>query len=233
MNLPPPSSHASMKAHLETNFRATYFMLRFGAVTITILLPFLLWLGGKFYAGLPLQDSMSAYYHAINDGKTMRDWFVGILFAMGLILYFYKGYSDTENIALNIAGILAVGVAIFPMGWGCGENCPSISIHGICAVTFFVIIAFVCVYCSRDTLNLIRDEGVRARYGRIYKTLAIVMVLSPVVAFLLNAFFRQYNSRVFYIEAFGILAFAAYWFVKSRELAVVETEKKLLEGNLI
>jgi hypothetical protein len=63
---------------LDQHALATYFTLRRGVALIAIAFPLWLWIGGKLYAGLPLQNSMSAYYHAALDGKSMRDWFVGI-----------------------------------------------------------------------------------------------------------------------------------------------------------
>src|SRR5688572_3707669 len=164
-----------MKADLQKHVLATYFTLRMGIALIAIVFPLLLWIGGKFYAGLPLQDSMSAYYHAVLDGKSMRDWFVGILFAVGVFLYLYKSYSNNENFALNIAGIMALGIAIFPMEWECGTGCAKYSIHGVCAVLFFICIAYVCVCCSRDTLSLLPNERQRARYRNMYRTLAALM----------------------------------------------------------
>jgi hypothetical protein len=221
-----------MQKPLEEHVLATYFTLRVGIAVIAALFPLLLWLGGRLYAGLPLQESMSAYYHAANDGKSMRDWFVGILFAVGVFLYLYKGFSNKENYALNLAGIMAVGVAIFPKEWNCGENCSTYSLHGVCAVLFFLCIAFVCVRCSPDTLRLIEDEKIRAYFRRLYKTLAAVMLASPLIAFLLNALLRQYSALIFYVEMTGIFAFAAYWLTKSKELSLTQAEKKALRGEL-
>ena len=221
-----------MKSSLENHVIATYFSLRFGVALIAIVFPILLWLGGLFYVGLPLQDSMSAYYHASNDGKSMRNWFVGILFAVGVVLYLYKGYSNKENYALNMAGVLAIGIAIFPMAWNCGDSCDKYSIHGVCAVLFFICIAFVCVFCAKDTLRLIEDETIRTYFRRLYHTLAAAMILSPVVALVLNILFRQYGSLVFYVEAFGIFAFSAYWLTKSKELSMTQAERKALRGEI-
>lgn len=214
---------------LEEHILATYFTLRIGIAVIAALFPLLLWLGGRLYAGLPLEESMSAYYHAANDGKSMRDWFVGILFATGVFLYLYKGYSNKENYALNLAGVLAIGVAIFPRAQ---EGGGAYSLHGACAVAFFLCIAFVCVRCSADTLRLIEDEKLRASFRRLYKILAALMLTSPLIAFVLNTIFRQYKSLVFYVEAVGIFAFAAYWLTKSRELSITQAERKALRGEL-
>jgi hypothetical protein len=57
----------------------------------------------------------------------MRDWFVGILWAIGVFLVLYRGYGRRENTALNIAGMLLIMVAMVPMDWTCGTACPKIS----------------------------------------------------------------------------------------------------------
>jgi hypothetical protein len=222
----------TMQEPLEEHVLATYFTLRVGIAVIAIAFPLLLWLGGRFYVGLPLQDSMSAYYHAAVDGRSMRNWFVGILFAVGVFLYLYKGFSNKENYALNVAGVMAIGVAVFPMEWACGEACSRYSVHGVCAVLFFVSIAFVSVRCAADTLSLIQDEHLRTVFRRAYKTLAGLMLASPAIALVLNFILLQHRAAVFYVEAFGILAFAAYWLTKSRELALSQAEKKALRGEL-
>jgi len=219
-------------AMLEKHILGTYFTLRIGIAVVAILFPLILWIGGYFYAGLQLQDSMSAYYHAATDGKSMRDWFVGILFAVAIFLYLYKGYSAAENIALNCAGALAVGIAIFPMEWNCGGACKNFSIHGFCAISFFLCIAFVCIRCASDTLGLILDENIKLRYRRRYKLIGLVMIASPAIAFALSVLARQYSSYTFIAEALGILAFAAYWLTKSRELSITQAEGKALRDEL-
>lgn len=217
---------------LEKHIFGTYFTLRIGIAVIAILFPFILWIGGNLYLGLPLQDSMSAYYHANIGDKSMRDWFVGILFAVGAFLYLYKGYSSAENIALNGAGIFAVGIAIFPMQWNCGADCGKYSLHGFCAVSFFLCTAFVCIRCASDTLHLIQDEKIKRRYNLAYKLIGIVMIASPAIAFVLTALLKQYRAQTFYAEVVGILAFATYWLTKSRELSITGAERLALQAKL-
>ena len=95
---------------------------------------------------------------------TMRNWFVGLLFATGALLFVNQGHSRKEDWALNLAGVLAIGIALFPMPWDCYHH--SFSPHGFCAVSFFVCIAFVSAICSRDSLELIKDPKVRTRYRK-------------------------------------------------------------------
>src|ERR1700681_637670 len=105
---------------LSNQMAATYKVLRLGLTVMAFAFPLLLWIGGHLLADLPLAGSMSAYYHvseplhpdqgAPGQG-VMRDEFVGILFAVGAILFVYQGYSRLEDYALNLAGVLALGVA--------------------------------------------------------------------------------------------------------------------------
>lgn len=60
--------------NLRQHIAATYKALRLGVAVIAFVFPLLLWIGGIFVAGLALEGSMSAYYHAGNGA--MRNWFV-------------------------------------------------------------------------------------------------------------------------------------------------------------
>lgn len=150
---------------LQRHITATYINLRIGVAALAIILPLVLWIGGRLLFDLPLQASMSAYYHA-GDGA-MRDVFVGVLIAVGAFLYLYKGFTILENTALNLAGLLLVGVALFPMDWNCGNACGGLSLHGTFAILFFLSIAYVCIFRASDTLDLIEDETKVERYKSI------------------------------------------------------------------
>ena len=149
-------------------------------------------------------------------------------------MYIIKGFSNWENMLLTIAGILAVCVAIFPMPWT-AVKVSGFSPHYVSAVTFFMFIAFVCMFCSGKTLKFMPDipnrEKIIARYKLLYRILAILMVVSPVAAYAFNEFTRQ-DSRVFWAEAFGIWAFGTYWLVKTKELSLSDVERRALNGEL-
>lgn len=227
--------------NLRDHITATYFNLRVGLASVALILPVILWAGGDL-SGVPLQASMSAYYHA-NDG-VMRDEFVGILIAIGSFLYLYKGFTHAENFALNVAGIFLVGVALAPMQWDCANACDKFSLHGTFAVLFFVAIAYVCWFCASDTLDLIEDQAVVTFYKNLYRLEAAGLFLSPVGAFVfewLLAASSEGNHRVsaaegdywvFAAEALGIAAFVAYWITKSIELKVHHTEDDAIDGKL-
>jgi hypothetical membrane protein len=159
---------------------------------------------------------------------TMRNWFVGLLFATGALLYVNQGHSRKEDWALNLAGLLAIGIALFPMTWDCHSH--SFSPHGFCAISFFLCIAFVSAVCSRDTLVLFKDPKVRTKYQRTYLGLAIAMILAPIAAYIFN-FVTSQHSPVYWAELFGIYAFAAYWSVKTKEMSRSDIRKIIAEQH--
>lgn len=222
---------------LDSHIFKSYVNLRTGIAILAIAFPPLLFAIGKMH-GVGLQDSMSAYYHAVQKSNSdyvisTRDVFVGILFAIGVFLVLYKGFTSKENWVLNAAGTLAVGIALFPMEWDCGADCRKISIHGFCAITFFLSIAYVCIYRASDSLRYINNDPIRMqRYRLIYKLFGFGMIASPFIALLLTLVFLRYKSYTFFAEAAGIWTFAFYWIVKSRELSKTHIESILVKEEI-
>lgn len=224
-------------SRLERHVFATYITLRYGMAALALAFPVILYVAGKFH-DIQLQDSMSAYYFAAPGNNNtdytfpVRVWFVGLLFAIGAFLYLYKGFSNAENALLNFAGAFAWGVAVFPMPWGCEEHCPKLTAHGISAVSLFLCIAVVSLWCAGDTLRLIPDASLRARYRRQYKLLGLLMIASPLVAMALTLTVNDFKKYTFFVEASGVWAFGIYWWRKSEELALTEAEKLAIRGEL-
>lgn len=165
----------------------------------------------------------------------MRDEFVGILFAVATFLVLYKGFTVFEDYALNLAGIFLVGVALFPMEWGCGDSCSKFTLHYICAVLFFLSIAYVCIFRASDTLRLIPDKTKVDHYKRAYKIIGVGMVVSPALAIVLSFILQPHSTAratVFFVEAVAVFIFAIYWIVKSVEIHQSNSERSALEGKL-
>lgn len=215
---------------LHKHIHETYFHLRIGIASIAIVFPIFLLLGGWYY-GIEHQDSMSDYYHAIADKRSMRDWFVGLWFAIGVFLFLYKGFSKRENYALNLAGILAIGVAIFLLQTNC-VDCGVLTMHKISAISFFICLTYVCISCAPETLRILKDPVKVKNYRNIYRAMGLTMIVSPIIAFLLITFSTHYKYVTFYIELVGIWTFASYWILKSWELKGSEAEAIILRNNI-
>lgn len=225
---------------LHDHVFGTYITLRRGMAIMAFAFPLLLWLVGRLLYGIQLQNSMSAYYFAVpapgSDAFPMRTWFVGLLFAIGGFLYLYKGFTDRENFALNLAGIFAVMVAVFPMdrdgAVGAERSLASqLSIHGASAVLLFVCLAFVAIWCADKTLRLLPEvhKGKEKNFRRWYRIIGLAMVAAPAGAFVYTLVSGDRARYVFVVEALGIWAFAAYWAVKSYEMSLSRAEEKVLE----
>ena len=217
-------------SQLREHVAATYHSIRTGIALVAIALPFVLWIGGAWRAGLPLQQSMSAYYHS-----AMRDVFVGVLCAVGIVLYLYKGFTRLENYALNLAGFFVVGAALVPTQADGGASDNSVSLHGTFAVLFFLCIAYVCIFRASDTLSEVRDAQKRKRYRRAYKTMGLAMVVSPLLAVLLTLLLQpgsEMRSTIFVVETFAVLVFGSYWTVKSFEIKGSKVDRRAIQGEL-
>lgn len=118
------------------------------------------------------------------------------------------------------------------MMWNCGDECKKLSVHGTCAISLFLCIAYVCVFRASDTLRLLKNMVLAGRYRITYRLLGIGMVLSPLIALLMTVVFRQFKSYTFFVEAAGIWIFATYWLVKSRELKSTNAERLVLRGKI-
>jgi hypothetical protein len=215
---------------LEKQILQTYLFLRVGIAGLAFAFPIILWVGAyrtlteygecveqPLFHGLA--DSMSAYYYC-GDG-VMRDWFVGILWAVGVFLILYQGYTVLENVLLDGAGFFAIGIALLPM-----QERPDL--HYICAIAFFACIAAVCVFCAPSTLAHLPVTD-RRWYKRWYRGIAAAMLVSIATAYALKGSFSEYK---FMAEFCGVYSFAAYWFLKSLEISRHQTERRILDGEL-
>lgn len=222
----PDKSLAMNEDELQQHVASTYVSLRLGIGVIGAALPLLLWLGGAIGDAGPLRPSMSAYYYS----PTMRDVFVGALIVVGVCLYLYKGFSVRENVALNLAGACAVGVALIPTTPP-GTDSKGLTWHWASAALLFVFIAYVSIFRSADTLSLIRDTQKAKRLREIYRGLGLGMALSPVIGLAFSIL--EPTARTFFLEMAAVLMFAAYWLTKTYELRFTHAERLALDGKLL
>ena len=205
--------------------RNSYFRFRIGIGLLALLLTPILWGVGELFLDVERQDSLSEYY---NTDPLLRDLFVGILFAVGVFLILYKGFTWIEDWALTLAGIAAVAVALLPVGesdW-----------HGVAALVFFACTGYVVIFRSSDTLtkDLMANFANRKYWIGTYQLLNVVTLLLVVVVAIVGAGGDR-SGLTLALEAIAITAFALYWIVKSVEIersnAGTKTRQKLAEGD--
>ncbi|NNG25541.1 hypothetical protein [Telluria aromaticivorans] len=221
---------------LQEHMLGTYYGLRVGLAVVGIMLPIVVLFAGVILHHVWLEPSISQYYHT--KGRlsyfTTRDLFVGGLFAAGTCLYLYKGFSNKENVALNLAGVFALFVALIPTAAVSSDRGLVSVLHGTSAVIFFFCIAYVSLFRSHDTLPLL-PSAKRARYARGYRCTGLAMIASPLAAVALSLVLEpgsQFKTLIFWLETFAVWSFAAYWTIKTFEMRETRAEKRGLDAEL-
>lgn len=223
-------------SELREHMLWTYYGLRGGLAILGISLPLLLLVAGLVLHDTWLEPSISRYYYTPDrfGAFITRDLFVGGLVAVGMCLYLYKGFSDKENVALNFGGAFAVLVALLPPGEPTKASGIVATLHGISAVLFFLCIAYVSLWRSRDTLELL-PESRRPAFSRLYTMTGVAMVVSPLAAVVLSFVLEpasRFRTLIFFVETLAIWAFAAYWIIKTKEMRISDAEMRSLGGAL-
>src|ERR1700751_3359445 len=97
-------------------FEMSYLAIRRAVGVLGIALPVVVSIGACIFSQCHvLKDSISDYYYSI-----MGTVFTGILCAVALFMYSYKGFDHWDRLTSNLACIFALGVALFPMNVDAG-----------------------------------------------------------------------------------------------------------------
>jgi hypothetical protein len=161
--------------------------------------------------------SISAYYYVPFAG----DIFVGILWVIGVFLWFYD-YREPDKWITSASGTFAVGIALFPTT---KEDLPRTffsvaTIHVVCAISFFATLAALSLfYFTRgDTTG--RPQK-KAR-NRVFVGAGVVIVCALIAAGLGPLILgRSGSSRLhllFFCETAACWAFGISWLVKGQRL---------------
>jgi hypothetical protein len=192
----------------------SYLALRKAVGWIGILLPLVLSLGAIVLFGESrIRNNISLYYYS-----PMRDVFVGAISAISLFLFFYKGYDKWDNRVADLAGIFALGIALFPTVPDGSYNVSAI-IHFICASSFFVILSAMSVFLfTRSKPEPTMRKLIR---NKIYVICGLVMTGSLISILVFFIFFEKNNpgsTFVFWGETIALLAFGISWLTKGGTL---------------
>lgn len=102
-----------------------------------------------------IEPSISAYYHT-----GMGHIFTGGLFVIGASMLAYRGFHCVDGRMGNIAGALAITVALFPVDKVAGGGSVWNSIHYIAALLLFLALAYFCIVI----FTLSTDEEANKKY---------------------------------------------------------------------
>ncbi len=212
----------------------SYVLLRRGVGIIAVALPFVLIIGKIILESPGISATISAYYYTV-----MRDVFVGSLFATGIFLICYR-YAPLDDIVSTIAGICAIGVALFPttpdVDATQGQTAIGV-VHAVFASCFFLILALMAIVLFRKTDPKKNPENPTRRKQQrntVYLICGIVILACVVLAALIlfvpylhGTSWLQPLHLIFFLESFAILAFGFAWFVKGETFILKDPPKRL------
>ena len=193
-----------------------------------ILLPFILLFGGCVFGGFPVRQSISSYYYT-----NMRDFFIGLLFAISMFLITYKGYEVIDNIITSLIGIAGLGIALFPSidesnvipFTGIFQLDPAVSypVHVVCASLFFILLAVNSIFLftlpwgqgAEKTKNKKIRDGFYIGCGVV---ILVSLVLIAVLYFLMGVDALRQSYLILLLESIMLVAFGISWLVKGETI---------------
>ncbi|MBL6448620.1 hypothetical protein JMN32_20075 [Fulvivirga sp. 29W222] len=178
-----------------------------------IALPVLLFLYSQFFdhekAFFEVEHSISFYYYT-----KMSTIFTGILISYGLILFTYRGKWELENKLTNIAGVLALVVAIVPTMFTGSTTLYAHNsllwrgvIHNLSAAVFIFILGYIVLkfFAQEDMFrSLYLFLGVMVMVGL---TLAIFSVFYEII----KEGKELFKGAIFWGETISLFAYGAAW----------------------
>jgi len=208
-------STAITTTNIEHSFVMSYLDLRKMVGIIGMALPVVLVLGRMILESHGILDSISAYYYSV-----MRDVLVGSLCAIAVFLLSYR-YSYLDDILGDLAGISAIGIALFPTAPDKATEQQVIigELHLLFAACFFITLAIFALVLFRRT----KEPTPQKRQRNIVYTLCGITILACLVLIVLvdllpDKILLQPFHPVFWFEFLGIFAFGFAWFVKGKTL---------------
>jgi heme/copper-type cytochrome/quinol oxidase subunit 2 len=202
---------------------------------IGLVLPFVLIFLALWRDGMALWqslESVSAYYYT---GAVAA--FVGMLVALALFLFTYRGYSNehhwADRWAANTAACAALVVAFFPTQAPTGVAAltwwaPWVGIvHHAAAFMLFLMFAVFALWLFRlSAKDEPQTEGKRVR-NAIYIVCGIV-----ILACIVWAGFNGRNDRpIFWPESIALIAFSVSWLVKGYALDTIMGAARSMFGR--
>lgn len=206
----------------------TYRRIRRAIGYLGISLPLLLVFFSLFdFFKIEIQPSISHYYYT-----NLREIFTGTLCAVGLFLIRYKGHGNksiwkNDNLLTNIAGIMAIGVALVPTN---PDNLDAKiytfipyseawlgTLHYTFAGLLFLIFSLLSINVftigqenESPTESILNENNIYRFCGY---SILVFIIMVPI-----SAKFELFPYSTLVFEALSLLAFGIAWLVKGRAL---------------
>lgn len=175
---------------------------------IALILPFLV----TAIAGRALPSISASYF------TDARNWFVGLLFIVGGLMFTYNGHTLRESIASKTAALASVAVALFPTSEATCGSSPTSKIHATAAVIMFLILAYFCFGPFRERTK--GKGGKRGRRAKLYFACGSIISLSMLVGLIGGTFLECETATkielTYWVETLALGAFGVAWIVSGK-----------------
>jgi hypothetical protein len=217
-DLPDTSDRGQYRDGTDNSLVISYVVLRRAVGFLGTTFPLVLYFGNLLLGDVwGVEKSISAYY-----ATSMRDVFVGELFAVALFMFAYRGYDVRDEIAGKAACLFAIGVALFPEP---SQVLWVARAHLVFAAALFVTFAYfsLCLFTKTGASPRPPPRVARKQMrNRVYAACGVAMlVFIGLIAlyYLLGqpagvAAFKP----VFVLETLSLWAFGVSWWVKGETI---------------
>ena len=174
-------------------------------------------------------ESISATYYA-NSSMMM----VGLLFAISLYFWAYKGYDRVDNSITKISAIAAMGIVAFPcadgqatsaeiVGLFCLPTALSGKIHTILAVVLYVTFFIQIQRFKKGKKHMTEQKKKR---NRVYNWCMLLMLIgfAIIILSIVDKTLLPYHFLVLVGECFLQVGFGTAWLVKSESIKALNDD---------
>jgi hypothetical protein len=238
---------ATSNTQPDEETRRIFFRISIGGICLVFLVVLLA--GRMIFEGFgdgAVMNSISDYYYS----PSMHNVFVGGLCILAVLLMCYR-YGKVDMLASLIAGIGAIGVAIFPKAPDSSnpvecpkppphvkQMCPTDlqnwigTVHYASAALFLATIALMAFFLFTQSDQPKPIVGKKKQRNKVYRGSGFAMGILIIGCFLVQQFFLPGNSRlewfrpVLWFEMGALVLFIFAWIVKGEVLWRDENQGK-------
>ena len=197
----------------------SYLFLRRAIGVIGMALPVVLIVGNLLWPPGVLLDSLSASYYS-----PLRGVFVGSISAIGVFLVSYRGYGRVDDVAGDVAGTAAIGLALFPASPLSGATGlqPLVGyVHTAFAGVFFLMLAVFCLVLFPRTGTTPATPRKRQR-NMVYRVTGVIILVAAVLLGVtkVTTVAASLHPQL-WLETVAVMAFGVAWAVKGETLGVL------------
>lgn len=200
--------------------KGPWFVPDIGLGVLGLFMPYAVWLGGQWVYDIPLQPSISDYYHT-----SVGTFHVGALLAFAVYFMVRPWTTKQSRVTGILIGLFTAGAALVPVPQ-CLETAGSIaraqSVSGLVHLLFAFLLLCTFAYLTffRFGPSATDPELVAGRIHNVHRMLGTTMLFCSLLIGAIGLSGETChspeaaNSNVFWLEAAALSAFWLSWLIE-------------------